>query len=146
MNAGDFKCYIAPAVASVLESMFFSEAEGSCEPSRGIEDVRARVSFSGKVCGVLEIRISKASACSLAASFLGEAEEALSGDQIGQVICELANMLCGWIVSKEDWRGVWELGSPELLSADEEDPDGVAESFALENGSLTVLLSLSVLV
>ena len=145
MNAGDFKCHIAPAVASVLESMFFSEAEESCEPSRGMDDLRARVSFSGEVCGVLGIRISERSARSLAASFLGEAEELLSDAQIAQVICELANILCGWIVSKEDWRGVWELGSPELLSADEAELEGVEESFSLDGGGLTVSLSLSVL-
>ena len=146
MNAGDFKCHIAPAVASVLESMFFSEAEGTCEPSRGIDDVRARVPFSGEVCGVLGVRISESSARGLAASFLGEAEELLSEAQIAQVICELANILCGWIVSKEDWGGVWELGSPELLSAEEGELEGVQESFALEGGNLTISLSLSVLV
>lgn len=144
MNAADLRAHFAPAVLSVLESMFFSEAEGLCEAGQGSGDLHARVSFSGHADGCLGTRISEASARSLAASFLGEAEERLNETQVAQVVCELTNMLCGWILSKEDSQVVWELGSPELLSIEEADLDCIQESFALEGGTLTVWLSLSV--
>lgn len=144
MNAGDFEIHFASAVASVLESMFFSEAMGTCEATHETSDLQARVAFSGEVSGVLGVRLSEPSARSLAASFLGEAEDSLDETQIAQVVCELTNMLCGWIVSKAESQGVWELGSPKLVSAHCEEPESIQQSFGVEHGILTLSLCLGV--
>jgi CheY-specific phosphatase CheX len=90
------------------------------------------------------VRLSASSARSLAGAFLGEDEESLGEAQIAQVVCELANMLCGWIVSRTESRGVWELGSPELVGGDDEEPERIQQSFGVEHGVLTVSLCLGV--
>jgi|SRR6185503_20178664 len=145
MNAGDFEKHFAPAAAAVLESMFFSETAGPCGASHMPGDLQARVAFWGKVSGVLSVRVSEASARALAASFLGETEESLDAIQIGQVVCELANMLCGWIVSKAESKCVWELGAPELFSAHEEESEGTEQNFGIEHGTLTLVLCMGVI-
>ena len=147
MHSHHFDHLIEPAVTAVLETMFFSELLGPSGPDSSPANLAVRVPFSGEVSGVLEIRISRASACSLAASFLGESEESLAESQAAQVVCELANMLCGWIVSKPGSQGCFDLGSPELLANQNECPMGLPasqQSFAVENGTLTVSLYSSV--
>jgi CheY-specific phosphatase CheX len=147
MHSHHFDHLLEPAVTAVLETMFFSEPLGSSEPDSSAGKLEVRVPFSGEVSGVLEIRISKASARSLAASFLGESEESLTQSQTAQVVCELANMLCGWIVSKPGSQGSFDLGSPELLSPENDRPIGVPasqQSFGVENGTLTLSLYSSV--
>jgi len=144
MNSEDFERLIAPAVASVLESMFFAEAEEQSEPCFDKCDLQAQVTFFGEVSGILRVRLGEQSARSLSASFLGEDEESLSRIQLEQVVCELANMLCGWIVSRTERDGVWRLGSPELICAVSEEPGWMQQSFGVEHGALTVSLSLSV--
>jgi CheY-specific phosphatase CheX len=147
MHKHEFDRLLAPAVAAVLETMFFSEPFGPPDADTGAAWLEARVSFSGEISGVLGVRISVRSARSLAASFLGEFEESLSETQIAQVVCELTNMLCGWLVSKAECQGCFDLGSPELCSADSRQPTETPtseQSFAIENGILTVSLYASV--
>jgi CheY-specific phosphatase CheX len=147
MHNQDYESLLAPAVDAVLETMFFSQSLGPSDPDPGAANLKVRVPFSGEFSGILEVRISHASAPSLAASFLGESEESLTESQTAQVICELANMLCGWIVSKPGPQGCFDLGSPELLSTGCEQPVGIPacqQSFAVENGTLTVSLYSSV--
>ncbi|HEY2471456.1 MAG TPA: chemotaxis protein CheX [Terracidiphilus sp.] len=143
----NFDRLVAPAVNAVLETMFFSVPLGRSEPDTGAANLEARVSFFGEVSGILGVRISEAGARSLAASFLGEFEESLSDPQTAQVVCELTNMLCGWIVSNLASQGCFDLGSPELFSAQSEPPLGMPDfeqSFAIENGTLTISLYASV--
>ena len=143
MRNCDFERYILPAVTAVLETMFFSEPLGPSERDTGAANLEAHVSFSGEISGILGVRISQPSARSLAASFLGEFEETLTETQIAEVVCEFTNMLCGWIVSKPESRACFDLGSPELLSACCEQTlalPAAQESFAIENGTLTVSL------
>jgi CheY-specific phosphatase CheX len=147
MHSHEFDCCLAPAVAAVLEAMFFSESLGPSDCDTSAENLEVRVSFSGEVSGTLELRLSTLSARSLAGSFLGQSEESLTESQIAQVVCELANMLCGSIVSMPGSQGCFDLGSPELLSAGSEPPLGIPacqQSFAVENGTLTVSLYSSV--
>lgn len=138
-----FDHLIAPAVGAVLETMFFSAPLGPSDPAAGASTLEARVTFSGEVSGVLGVRISADSARNLAASFLGEFEDSLTDAQIAQVVCELANMLCGWIVSEPEFQGSFEIGIPELVSPGSEQLlriPAVERSFAVESGTLTVLL------
>jgi CheY-specific phosphatase CheX len=147
MHSHNFDRLLAPAVTTVLETMFFSEPLGPSDPDTNTTNLQVRVPFSGEVSGALEIRISKSTARSLAASFLGESEESLSESQIAQVVCDLANMVCGWIVSKPGSQGCFDLGSPELLAPENQRPMGIPasqQSFAVENGTLTVSLYSSV--
>ena len=141
----DFDPLLARAVNTVLETMFFTAPFCPAEEDAQTETVlHARVAFEGDPSGTLRVRISEASARSLAAAFLGEEEESLSQPQIGQVVCELANMLCGFLVSQLEAEKHFDLRSPELLSNGSENRSGISpasqQSFAIESGLLTVAL------
>jgi CheY-specific phosphatase CheX len=134
---------LAIAVEDVLETMFFSETFGSCETEARAAQLEARVAFSGASSGSVAVRISESSARSLAASFLGEAEESLGDAQVSQVVCEVANMLCGSIVTKMESQGCFDLGAPELYPDSNQQvvtSAAVQQSFAIERGTLTVSL------
>jgi CheY-specific phosphatase CheX len=127
---------LAIAVEDVLETMFFSETFGPCEPEAMVAQLEARVAFSGASSGSVAVRISESSARSLAASFLGEAEDS-------QVVCEVANILCGSIVTKMESQGCFDLGAPELYPDSNQQvvtSAAVQQSFAIERGTLTVSL------
>lgn len=139
---------LGAAVDEVLETMFFSQSFGPCQPDLNAGDLMARVPFTGETSGWIVVRISEPGARNLAASFLGESEESLSDLQIRQVVCELTNMLCGDVVSKIASRECFDLGAPEMLSEWNCPPDHSAQfdqTFAVEQGTLTVSLSSSVL-
>src|SRR5271165_5274170 len=115
MSEQNYDQLLAGAVDDVLETMFFSAPFGPAEPETGTEVLAARVAFHGRPSGALGVRLSAASARILAAGFLGEDEETLADAQPGEVVCELANMLCGSLVSKIESEESFDLASPELV-------------------------------
>lgn len=143
----DFDRFLEQAVSAVLENMFFTAHLGAADAESGADDLEASLSFRGPLSGNLTVRISQPAARTLAAGFLGEDEDALTAAQPGQVVCEMANMLCGWLISHlEDER--FFLDPPELISAEGRklscDPPTAQRSFAIEAGILTVSLQLVV--
>lgn len=139
---------ISDAVDAVLETMFFSAVLGPAQPETGGEVLAARVAFRGRLCGTLGVCLSRTGARLLAAGFLGEDEESLTDIQPGQVVCELANMLCGSLVSKLESEESFYLASPELVPSGSETVAGsdalppAHQSFEIEGGILTVTLHL----
>jgi CheY-specific phosphatase CheX len=139
----DMEELVSSAVADVLETMFFSGMQEEAAPEPGTEMIAVRVLFEGQMPGMVEIRICPPSARTLAATFLGEDEVSLTGVQVEQVVCELANMICGAIVSNAEFGGMVTLGSPELTSPGMQDAAGnpvCEQEFFIENGTLSVLL------
>ena len=139
----DFDRLLEQAVFTVLENMFFSSPLGRADAESSATDLEAGLRFRGPFSGTFIVRISAAGVRTLAAGFLGEEEDALTPAQPGQVVCELANMLCGWLISNlEDERFVLE--PPELNSTGSQTvpsaPPAAQRSFAIENGILTVSL------
>jgi CheY-specific phosphatase CheX len=136
-------------VDTVLETMFFAVVLGPAEAETGAAALEARLVFRGRPSGTLAVRLSTASARSLAAGFLGEDEEALGDSQVGEVVCELANMLCGSLVSRLGSEESFDLTSPELGQAGSgagaalEAFPAACKSFELENGILTLTLHLN---
>jgi CheY-specific phosphatase CheX len=135
----------AEAVSSVLETMFFTAPLGLAEEGSGAACMGARVAFRGSPSGQVRLSLSEASAQLLAAGFLGEDEQSLTPEQTGLVICELANMLCGSLLSQLESQGHFDLAAPQLEGNApaplEQVPVG-AQSFELENGVLHVALYL----
>jgi len=134
---------------AVLETMFFVAPMGPVDPEENAAVVKASVAFRGHPSGTLGVCVSKAAALPLAAGFLGEEEALLKDSQPGEVVCELANMLCGSFVSKLESEDCFELDSPELISLScnnshdlGDGPVAVCRSFALEGGFLAVTLRL----
>jgi CheY-specific phosphatase CheX len=137
------------ATKEVLETMFFTEVLGDAEPLTALEShqLTARLSFHGAPPGAFSLRVTRQAARAIAADFLGlDQEEQASETQTGEVICELANMICGSVLSRLERDARFELSSPVLMSAAQA-PEGTAaqafcRAFDLGCGVLTVSLEL----
>ncbi len=110
---------VAAAAGSVLETMFFAEAE-TCQPlspeqQQGMMGVLVR--FDGGVRGDFLIGFDGHLAAVLAAAFLGLDESEVSAEEIGQVMCESANMICGAALSRMKAEDHMRLEMPVLIDA-----------------------------
>jgi CheY-specific phosphatase CheX len=140
MRELDLVRHLQPAFTEVLETMFFTSVVDTC-PGRGVPAgapaVSSRLTFRGDPSGVFEIGITQDAARSLAASFLGEEEQELSEGRAGDVVCELANMLCGSVLSRIGGDFTFDLSHPEIVPAALEAPD-TSLCFELPEGMLAV--------
>jgi CheY-specific phosphatase CheX len=110
---------LSSAVTEVLDCMFFLEVLGEvAEPPPQPETVTVQVSFDGDPPGCFRMRIARPAANAVAADFLGEDLELLSDRQSTDVTLELANMICGAVLSRIESRGAFRLGSPEVVADD----------------------------
>jgi CheY-specific phosphatase CheX len=125
---------LVESVEEVLEKMFFIEAlaepSGEAAPA---EEVSARLEFAGSPSGGLELAVSRPAARGIAADFLAEEEAGLTDGQVGEVICELANMICGAMLSKVESDGLFHLSAPRI-AADGEDAAGPGDSILHQIG------------
>jgi CheY-specific phosphatase CheX len=133
---------LSAATREVLETMFFTEVFGESAgpgpaPGGGLE---ARLHFEGQRSGDFQVVIAPGSARTIAANFLGAEDEAgIRESQVTDVACELANMICGSVLSRLAADVAFDLSHPEVTPAAGGDsgwPQGAARTFALENGSL----------
>jgi CheY-specific phosphatase CheX len=136
---------LTSAVDQVLETMFFTASPGPATPFGANEPnlLGATLSFHGTPSGNMAISISNDGALQLAAAFLGVEESSLHGSQVGEVICELANMLCGSVLSNFESERSFDLSTPKFILGGIEDKRSgrsKAQGFALETGALNVYL------
>jgi len=130
----------------VLETMFFTGIYGPAQDA-GPEDLprfAAGVSFEGAPCGRLTLSIPETAARTLAADFLAaEGEGGLTDAQVGAVVCELANMICGALLSRVESGEHFRLSSPELVPAGAAPPACQHHRFLdLGEGALSLWLRL----
>ena len=110
---------LSGAVADVLERMFFLEGLSEApEPPPGAETVSVRVAFDGNPPGCFEMRLAREAADSIAADFLGEDRESLSEQQSTDVTLELANMICGAVLSRIESNAAFRLGAPQIVAGE----------------------------
>ena len=112
------------AVTEILEKMFFidpSEIEDDGSDSKIPADrggLTAHLNFDGDPPGWLRLRLTRDVASSLAADFLGEDESELAERKVEGVACELANMICGSVLSRVESTTDFRLAAPEITSPD----------------------------
>jgi hypothetical protein len=113
---------LAAATAEVLETMFFTSVYGPAQTGAYPPGPRvaARVGFEGTPSGALTLSVSAPAMRALAANFLAADEDAPL-PQLDGVACELANMICGSLLSQVKAAEHFHLSSPELL------PDGAPD-------------------
>jgi CheY-specific phosphatase CheX len=137
---------LSDAAAEVLESMFFTTLMEDSETSENAPArwISARLSFHGKPPGRFGVRIPQETARKIAASFLGLEEDAITGTQVGEVVCELANMLCGSVLSRLEKETRFELSQPEIEAPEAVCPaDATAcRALLLEEGPVKLWLQL----
>jgi CheY-specific phosphatase CheX len=89
---------LAAAASEVLETMFFAEvAAGGTPPRDGFE---ARVEFRGPTSGCFQLALDGALARGFASTFLAVEEGEVTTGRASEVVCEMANMLCGSALSR----------------------------------------------
>jgi CheY-specific phosphatase CheX len=147
---GDFALEqaLTECTEEVLEQMFFVQPveepiPGDSPQAGDATHLSVDVGFSGEPSGRLLLRISKPAARSIAADFLAEEEAVLSEQQVGEVICELANIICGSVLTRVESRTSFRLGSPRLLIQvpEPEMPAAAVRSLDLWNGNIMIAMT-----
>jgi CheY-specific phosphatase CheX len=142
-EAPEFGPVVVRVAAEVLETMFFEEAVPSvCEHSWLAEAVSAHLRFEGSHCGEFLLSVPPGAARSIASGFLGVEPEEISETQPGEVILELANILCGALMSELWPESTLSLGTPELVSAERSFPEAMHCCFSLPEGMAAVSMRL----
>jgi CheY-specific phosphatase CheX len=128
----------------VLETMFFTEAElADCEHAWLGAGSTARVGFEGAHFGEMFLGVSAEAADPIAASFLGLEPAELTEAQRGQVIQELANILCGAMVSHLWPESRLSIASPELAPWRDWPAEGTLHRcFVIPEGRLAISIRL----
>ena len=137
---------LSVATREVLETMFFmdvlSETDEPPEGSPGT--IEARLRFAGERPGEFRIAVTADAARSIATNFLGlDDERALQDSQVGEVAGELANIICGSVLSRLSCDRAFDLSHPEVAAAAADAriwPDAASRTFDLGNGWLTAIL------
>jgi hypothetical protein len=109
---------MAESVQEVLEKMFFIDL---LDPAAGDppDGIAAELSFEGDPPGTFHLALDPAAAQSAAADFLGEDPADLSAEQLNEVVCELANMICGSVLSRIESSATFRLSKPHIAPAAE---------------------------
>lgn len=143
MELSELNRMLSGATQEVLESMFFTTLMGAPDDSAdsGSQWISARLAFHGDPPGNFGVRMPLETGRQLAASFLG-GESEVTESQTGEVICELANMVCGSMLSRLEKESRFELSSPEIEACEAACPQDVTAScaFGLEEGPVVVWL------
>lgn len=149
MAEHDLDQLIADAVTSVLETMFFTLTDrGSPTGPDAPTPLIACVAFHGSCSGSAEIRLTEDGARLLAANFLGEQEDQLARPDLEMMVCELANMLTGSVVSRLPTNQTFDLGTPRIVlepgrELANTEPATAQRRFELEAGALTMILRIA---
>lgn len=140
MPGDELNGILSESTAEVLESMFFtSPLECTASSGSPIENsISAGLFFRGTPPGRFGICASMGAGRLLAASFLGDDAESVTEQQCGEVVCELANMLCGSVLSRMEKDSLFALTQPKIGEPESQCPDqpSACLEFALEEGSL----------
>jgi CheY-specific phosphatase CheX len=109
---------VSKATEDVLSTMFFTfvdEVPADAGDQPGIE---TRIAFRGHLAGSLALRCSTDAVAEMASNLLGlEADTPPSATEQEAVMMELANMICGAVLSKIGSEGLFELLPPETCRA-----------------------------
>jgi len=105
------------ATNDVLERMFFIECLSELPEFVPEPVVVARLTFDGDPAGELELKISASAARSVSADFLGTDQADISEQEIYDVVCELANMICGSVLSRVESTATFRLSTPRIMDS-----------------------------
>jgi CheY-specific phosphatase CheX len=128
------------AVAEVLETMFFAEPEpAAADAGPGDETVSsACLNYRGVVSGTLRVHLSADAARRLACDFLGSEDPPPA--EVAAVVREMANMICGAVLSRLHTEAAFELSAPVSCDGAAPGPDALVRRFDLGGGVLRVTI------
>jgi hypothetical protein len=135
----DFSAILSRVTAEVLETMFFDEpVPAPCDHDWIPAAPSVRMTFEGSHCGQFLLSVSGGVARSITPAFLGVEPEEVTEGQSHQVLLELANILCGSVLSHLWPDSDLKLGEPELLQVEGPIEEALHECFLLPEGMLSV--------
>jgi hypothetical protein len=101
---------VSHATEDVLSTMFFTMADEAPSDGDNTSGAEARVMFRGHSAGTLAIWCSSDAMAEMTANFLGlDSDIAPSEAEQEAVLTELANMICGAVLSRIGNGGLFEL-------------------------------------
>jgi CheY-specific phosphatase CheX len=132
------------ATGDALETMCFFGVMGPLDQLPvGEEQISAKLTFQGDANGAFHSTLSSPAAWAIAANFLGEEPADISLPQMEAVVCELANMICGSVLSNYKKDGHFELSTPQITNLEDSQLDqSVRMVFELESGSIALAIDL----
>jgi hypothetical protein len=141
-TCSDLERMLETATSEALETMCFFGVMGPTDQfPQEEEQISARMTFQGDATGVFHSTLNSSAAWAIAANFLGEDAGDISRQQVDTVLCELANMICGSLLSSYKRDGHFELSSPEITPMEHCQPDeGVRRMFELESGCIALAI------
>jgi hypothetical protein len=116
-------------VREVLEKMFFVDVLDPAPGEALAAPLTAKLSFDGNPSGSFRLILDQTAARSAAADFLGEDPAALTQEQLNGVICELANMICGSVLSRIESSATFRLSTPTMVPDKEPSRPPMAAAF-----------------
>ena len=116
MTEASIDAALAVSVRLVLERMFFIDLLDRLDSGGESPGIAAELSFDGDPPGSFRLAMDVAAARSAGADFLGENPRALTAGQLEDVVCELANMICGSVLSQIESSATFRLSKPAISS------------------------------
>src|SRR4051794_19976835 len=95
--------------------MFFIEISGESHELPVAEAMAVEIPFDGDPPGRFQMRLTPDAARCFAADFLGEDAGSVSKNQSADVALELANMICGAVLSRLESSAFFRLDSPRIV-------------------------------
>jgi CheY-specific phosphatase CheX len=108
----DLEALLLSAASDVLESMYFTSVTGPSEVPLSGAGWTAGLEFKGELSGTFTLRMSMGSARLLAANFFGEEEADVSETAVADMVGEMANMICGSVLSRMETESHFKLSHP----------------------------------
>jgi CheY-specific phosphatase CheX len=151
MTPNEVQAALVLAVEEILETMCFqtvlTSAEASALPNTDSDgpSLTAEVRFQGNRSGRFRVGVPIKLARLLGAAFLGREEAEVPDSDAAEVVCELANMICGSVLSRLERQATFEITHPELIPPGRGvsfEGDSANRWFDLEDGMLAVSLEL----
>jgi len=103
------------SMTDVLEKMFFIRGVDTAGVPPSAAERLAEMTFEGDPPGRFTLRATGPAARSIAADFLGAEESELPDREVDDVVCELANMICGSVLSRVESGTIFHLASPRIV-------------------------------
>ena len=121
MEPSEIQPALESAVGEVLETMCFATALASSEGAAPADDssgpqlLTAQLNFQGSPPGQFRVCATPDLARVIAAGFPGQEETDVSDSEAQEVMGELANMICGSVLSRLESDAIFHLSHPEII-------------------------------
>jgi CheY-specific phosphatase CheX len=143
MKAADLVDFFTNCCSEVLDTMYFTTVLDAT-PEESLDalypgDFAFALEFRGDVSGSFGVHLDYSTAYSLASNFLGEDSGELKSSEVAEVIGELANMLCGSVMSRVPSTHKFALSHPLQLKSrpDLDCEDRLIARLATDTGVIT---------